>query len=106
METENTNDSIIALEKRKTEIVRLISIELNKPVALKEKLNNILHFLDTIFGLKHTMLLLPGDEKHLTVFASRGYGQNGLGAKVNFGEGVIGVVANRKKKLRLNNISW
>jgi len=106
METENTHDSVIALEKRKTEIVRLISIELNKPVTLKEKLNNILLFLDTIFGLKHTMLLLPGDEKHLTVFASRGYGQKGLGATVNFGEGVIGVVANRKKKLRLNNISW
>jgi len=106
METEDTNDSVVASEKRKTEIIRLISIELNKPVALKEKLNNILHFLDTIFGLKHTMLLLPEDEKYLTVFASRGYGDKGLGARVNFGEGVIGVVAKRKKKLRLNNISW
>jgi K+-sensing histidine kinase KdpD len=106
METEDTNDSVVASEKRKTEIIRLISIELNKPVALKEKLNNILHFLDTIFGLKHTMLLLPENEKYLTVFASRGYGDKGLGARVNFGEGVIGVVAKRKKKLRLNNISW
>lgn len=106
METESDKDVVIALEKRKTEIVSLISLELNKPVTLKEKLNNILHFLDTIFGLKHTMLLLPEDEEYLTVFASRGYEDKGLGARVVFGKGIIGVAAERKKKLRLNNISW
>ncbi|MGN6397201.1 MAG: GAF domain-containing sensor histidine kinase [Mucilaginibacter sp.] len=106
MEAYNDNASQIAHERRKTEIVSLISLELSKPVTLKEKLNNILYFLDNIFGLKHTMLLLPDGEEHLTVFASRGFGEKGLGAKIKFGQGVIGVVAARKKKLRLNNISW
>jgi len=106
MPTDNSNAIEIAHERRKTEIVSLISLELSKPVTLEEKLNNILYFLDNVFGLKHTMLLLPESEKHLTVFASRGFGDNGLGAKVNFGQGVIGVVAERKKKLRMNNISW
>lgn len=106
MEIVNTNASEIVREKRKTEIVSLISLELSKPVTLKEKLNNILYFLDNIFGLKHTMLLLPDGAERLTVFASRGFGDEGLGAKINFGQGVIGVVAQRKKKLRMNNISW
>ncbi|HTK18450.1 MAG TPA: GAF domain-containing sensor histidine kinase [Mucilaginibacter sp.] len=92
-------------EQRKTRIVSLISLELSRPASLKEKLNNILYFLDTIFGLKHTMLLLPEGEYHLAVFASRGFADNGLGVTVKYGVGVIGVVADRKKKLRVSNIS-
>src|SRR3569833_2037415 len=91
-------------EQRKTRIVSLISLELSRPTSLKEKLNNILYFLDTVFGLKHTMLLLP-EADHLTVFASRGFAHNGLGVTVSYGVGVIGVVADRKKKLRVSNIS-
>jgi hypothetical protein len=51
MEIHNTDASPIVIERRKTEIVSLISLELNKPVSLQEKLNNILQFLYTIFGL-------------------------------------------------------
>lgn len=104
MENNLLSASDIVRERRKMELVSLISLELNKPLSLKEKLFNILQFLDTVFGLKHTMLLLPEDGQ-LMVFASRGFPAQGLGAKVTMGEGIIGVVGQRKKKLRLANIS-
>ena len=93
-------------EKRKNEIIRRLSIEISQLSGLREKLENILEMLDEVFGLKHTMLLLPDDKQNvLSVFASRGFEEEGLGTRVKFGEGVIGVVAFRKRKLRMSNIS-
>jgi signal transduction histidine kinase len=92
--------------RRKNEIIQLLSLELNRPSNLKDKLNRILEVLDTSFNLKHTMLLMPDYEKKvLKLFACRGFEELCIGAEINFGEGVIGVVAERKRKLRLNNIS-
>jgi signal transduction histidine kinase len=93
-------------ERRKNAIIQQLSLVLNRPAPLKEKLDTILEVLDDRFGLKHTMLLLP-DPTHtrLGVFSSRGFGTEGIGAEVKFGEGIIGVVALRRKKLRLANIS-
>ncbi len=52
------------------------------------------------------MLLLPEPAvQKLKVFASRGFEDQGIGAEVVYGQGIIGVVAQRKKKLRLSNIS-
>lgn len=94
-------------EKRKNDIIRRLSVELSRLSKLKEKLDNILEMLDQSFKLRHSMLLLPDQEKQtLKVFASRGFEEQGLGALVKMGEGVIGVVALRKRKLRMSNISW
>src|ERR1700704_128492 len=61
--------------------------------------------MDRVLGFQHCMILLKDElEDKLRVFASRGYVQEGVGAEVRFGEGVIGVVAKRKKMLRLGNI--
>jgi signal transduction histidine kinase len=93
-------------EKRKNAIIQQLSLVLNRPAPLKEKLDTILEVLDDRFGLKHTMLLLPDPaQTRLHVFSSRGFGAAGIGAAVRFGEGIIGVVALRRKKLRLANIS-
>jgi signal transduction histidine kinase len=93
-------------ERRKNAIIQQLSLVLNRPTSLKEKLDTILEVLDDRFGLKHTMLLLPDpDQPRLRVFSSRGFGAAGIGAEVKFGEGIIGVVALRRKKLRLANIS-
>ncbi|QHT68645.1 GAF domain-containing sensor histidine kinase [Rhodocytophaga rosea] len=93
-------------EKRKNEIIRQLSLELSKTSILKEKLDNILAILDHSLGLKHTMLLLPDDTRQrLKVFSSRGFDEQGIGAEVNVGQGIIGVVALKKKKLRMANIS-
>ncbi|WP_224995798.1 GAF domain-containing sensor histidine kinase [Cesiribacter sp. SM1] len=93
-------------EKKKNDIIRRLSVELSHLSTLKEKLDNILEMLDQSFGLKHSMLLLPDQEhEYLRVFASRGFDDHGLGTQVKMGEGVIGVVALRKRKLRMTNIS-
>jgi signal transduction histidine kinase len=93
-------------EKRKNHIIRQLSLELSKPASLKEKLDNILAVLDHDLGLNHTMLFLPDpDGLRLKVFASRGFTEKGIGAEVNMGQGIIGVVALRKRKLRMSNIS-
>src|ERR1051326_8458908 len=60
---------------------------------------------ETPFGFKHSMLLLSDDEEgSLTVTASHGYAEKGIGAQVRLGEGIIGVVARRKKIMRMGNI--
>jgi signal transduction histidine kinase len=93
-------------EKRKNDIIRQLATEVSKPSPLKEKLDAILSVLDQRFGLQHTMLLLPDEgQQKLKVFSSRGFDEKGIGAEITFGEGVIGVVALRKRKLRLANIS-
>ncbi|MBD0256805.1 MAG: HAMP domain-containing histidine kinase [Cytophagales bacterium] len=93
-------------ERRKNAIIQQLSLVLNRPTPLKEKLDTILEVLDDRFGLRHAMLLLPDpDQPRLRVFSSRGFDAAGIGAEVKFGEGIIGVVALRRKKLRLANIS-
>jgi signal transduction histidine kinase len=93
-------------ERRKNDIIRQLSLELSKLASLKEKLDNILAVLEHSLGLKHTMLLLPDQAKQrLRVFSSRGFSQEGIGAEVSVGQGIIGVVALRKKKLRMANLS-
>src|SRR3990170_2959825 len=61
--------------------------------------------LDHVLGFQHSMILLkdPAAER-LRLFASRGYDAPGLGAEVGFGEGVIGVVAERKRMMRVGNL--
>lgn len=93
-------------EKRKNEIIRNVSLELGKISSLKEKLNNILELLDISFNLKHTMLLFPNKDKTvLNVFAIRGFEIEGIGAKVPYEQGIIGVVASKQRKLRVSRLS-
>jgi len=94
-------------EKRKSGIVRKVSLELGKIGTLETKVAFILELLETNFSLKHSMLLVPNqDQSYLTVLASRGFTSGGEGAKVKFGDGVAGVVAKNKKKLRLARLSF
>ena len=50
------------------------------------------------------ILLEDGAGSRLRLAASRGYDPSGVGAEVAFGEGVIGVVASRRKMMRIGNI--
>ncbi len=106
LQTQDTLLEELKLEKLKNDIFRRLSVELSRLSTLKDKLANILEMLDESFQLKHSMLLLPDpDQQTLRVFASRGFEEQGLGTQVKMGEGIIGVVAQRKRKLRMNNIS-
>lgn len=93
-------------EKRKNGLLRNVSFELGKLSPLEEKLNNILALLDSNFNLKHTILLFPAkDNTVLRVIASRGFKDPGIGVEAPFNHGVVGVVAKKKKKLRVSRLS-
>jgi len=102
------NQKIIDELNRKTRevtIIQEISAEINSILDLPSILSSILHSLDRVFQFKHSMILLPGNsDEIIKVTASHGYPEKGIGAEVKIGEGVIGVVAKRKKMMRMGNI--
>ena len=93
---------------RKTQEVRIIqqiAAEINSTIDLDKVLEIILQSMDEIFGFNHSMILLFDPQSNLlNVVDSRGYENSGLGAEVALGQGVIGVVAKRKKMMRMGNI--
>lgn len=68
-------------------------------------LDNILETLERIFGFEHAMILLTSDRPdRLELVASRGYPQGGVGSEVGFGEGIIGMVAEARKPVRISGM--
>ncbi len=95
----------LAKKSAEVRIIQQISSEINSTLDLARILQLILDSMDRVLGFQHCMILLKDEsEEKLRVFASRGYDEAGVGAEVRFGEGVIGVVAKRKKMMRLGNI--
>ena len=61
--------------------------------------------MDQVLGFAHSMILLKDlADDVLRVTATRGYADQGAGAQVGMGEGVIGVVGERRKMMRIGNI--
>ncbi|UOG29475.1 adenylate/guanylate cyclase domain-containing protein [Leptospira noguchii] len=91
---------------REVEIIQSISAEILNTLDLEEIFERIMKVMDEVFGFKHAMILMVEEGTEiLSVKASRGYEQGGVGAKVEFGQGVIGVVAKRKKIMRMVGIT-
>jgi adenylate cyclase len=68
-------------------------------------LDNILERLERIFGFGHAMILLMSDQPdRLELVASRGYSQGGVGSDVGFGEGIIGMVAEARRAVRISGM--
>ncbi|MFS2177088.1 GAF domain-containing protein [Rhizobium pisi] len=62
--------------------------------------------LGKLFGYNHSMVLVPdGERGGLTTIASRGYDQFGFGAEVPPGRGIIGVAAERRRNVRITDLS-
>ena len=99
---------IINLLERRTkevEIIKQISGQINKSLNLSVIASTMLSLMDEYFGFKHSMILLVSeDKKSLNVLETYGYENKGIGAKVNFGIGVIGIVAQKKKLMRMANL--
>ena len=61
--------------------------------------------MDTVLGFRHGMIMLADEAaEKLRVAASRGYDDAGIGAEVPFVQGVFGVVAKRRRVMRMGNI--
>ena len=101
LESENSRKS------QDIEIIQSIASQINSTLNLDQMLEIILSSLDETFGFKHSMILLHEEEEDaLSVYASHGYDELGIGAKVPMGIGVIGTVARRRKLMRMNRIQY
>ena len=86
-------------------IIQQISTEITSTLDLGEVLEIVLGAMERVLGFRHSMLLLAepaGDA--LVVAATRGYAQPAATARIRIGQGVIGVVAERRMPMRVGNV--
>ena len=82
-----------------------LAARINQAQGLDDLLDSILAGLDDLYGFHHSMILVPDDEPGVLVtLASRGYPENGVGAEARIGEGIIGVVAEARKPIRISGL--
>ena len=82
-----------------------MSSRINTADSLEALLESILSGLKEHFGFSHSMILLAGEKPNtLVMIASRGYPHGGAGSEVRFGEGIIGVVAEAQKPIRISGL--
>ena len=95
----------VAKRSNDVRIIQQISSEITSSLDLDEVLAIVLRAMEKILGFQHSMILLKDlAAEKLRLFASRGYEPSGVGAEVAFGHGVVGVVAERKKIMRIGNV--
>jgi len=102
--TDKLNEKLIRKEKE-LDILGNIFSQLRSTQDLDVILNQILEQLDRYFGFNHSLILLPSKENQLKVVASYGYPEKGIGAKVQYGKGLIGTAAKRKQIVRIGNLA-
>jgi class 3 adenylate cyclase/putative methionine-R-sulfoxide reductase with GAF domain len=95
----------LARKSDQVRIIQQISSEITSSLDLDEVLGIVLRAMDRVLGFAHSMILLKDlGEDILRVAATRGYPDPAAGATVPFGQGVIGVVAERRRMMRIGNI--
>ena len=73
---------------------------------LDELLNGVLAALARVFRFEHSMILVPDETgRRLVTIASHGYGDAGIGAEVEIGEGLLGTVAQRRSLVRIAGVA-
>lgn len=81
------------------------SDRIHQASTLDHMLDAILETLEKTFGFGHSMILLASERPdRLELFASRGYPEGGVGSEVGFGEGIIGMVAEARKPIRISGM--
>ena len=82
-----------------------LSLRINTADCLEKLFESILSGIKEYFGFSHSMILLTTDKpRTLVMIASRGYPQGGAGAEVQFGDGIIGVVAEAQQPIRISGL--
>jgi adenylate cyclase len=96
-----------SLARKSSELSTLarIAAELAGTLDLDALLKSVLEVLDRVFEFRHSMVLLYEPQREVLVLAaSRGYAESGVGVEVPLGQGALGVVARRKKLLRMGGV--
>lgn len=82
--------------------LKAFSEQLQQSPSLDALLDSVLETLERIFGFRHSMILLMSERSDtLELFASRGYPEGGVGSEVRLGEGIVGLVAEARKPIRI-----
>lgn len=82
--------------------LKSFSEQLQQSPSLDALLDSVLETLERIFGFRHSMILLMSERSDtLELFASRGYPEGGVGSEVRLGEGIVGLVAEARKPIRI-----
>jgi hypothetical protein len=81
-----------------------LSERIHRAESLEGLLDSLLEGLEASCGFTHSMILMPAGEGTLVTIASRGYPENGAGAEVRVGEGIVGVVAEARKPIRISGL--
>jgi adenylate cyclase len=82
-----------------------LSERIHRADSLERLLDSILAGLEESFGFSHSMILVPTEEDGVLVtIATRGYAENGAGAEARHGEGIIGLVAEARKPIRISGL--
>ena len=81
------------------------SDRIHRAATLDSLLDSVLETLEMSFGFHHSMILLASERpERLELIASRGYPPGGVGSEVGFGEGIIGMVAEARKPVRISGL--
>ena len=98
-------ESDLERKKKEIEIIQKISNEVNASLDLRRIAETMLKLMSDLFSFEHSMILLLGEnQESLKVLATHGYEDDGIGAEVKVGIGVIGMVAKKKKLMRMANL--
>lgn len=81
--------------------LQVVSDRIARACDLEALLHGALEALDETLGFSHAMVLLPETGGELVAIASRGYGDEGIGAEVRPGDGMIGLVAEQRRMIRM-----
>lgn len=85
--------------------LQLVSDRVARATDLEHLLSETLAALEQVFGFGHSMVLVPDETgSRLVTLGSRGYGEQGVGAEVAVGEGLAGIVAERRRMLRVAGV--
>jgi signal transduction histidine kinase len=86
-------------------VLQEASSRINASLDLDQILALVLDTMVELVGFQHVLVLLVDDHRRsLTVAGTRGYEGRGLGARVEVGVGVIGMVAKKRRLLRVNSL--
>ena len=108
MDGNDIDDVKRLLERRNNEIniIEKVASKINKSLDMDAVANSMLASMHEYFDFEHSMILLVDqDVGSLKVIATYGYDDQGVGAEVKIGVGVIGMVAKNNTLTRLKSKS-